>query len=217
MISVNIIGVSKCHRKKRLIYTRKSLNRQSTKLKVNSHNITGSSLEEKLDTETAKAAFEAAKMTYQNEYNRFDAIDMKFNYLIVIAGGLMASLGFIFGKDESSHPVYLVIMFLLKFAIISGLGTTLIITMKGLITISEIKTPKCSDLIDDKFIYKESAKALYTLVNSFGDYIDKNQTKANEKCNKFDLACKILIWAFLSIGIKLLIDMVVSLASHIVN
>lgn len=192
-----------------------SVDKLNVRHEVSKPTLKDKSSEQNLELETAKAAFEVAKMTYQNEYNRFDAIDMKFNYLIVIAGGLLAALGFIFGKDESSHPIYLVIMFMLKLAIIGALGTTLIITMKGLLTISGIKTPKCSDVIEDKFIHKESANALYTLVNSFDGYIYQNQKKAGEKCDKFDLACRILIWAFLAIGVKLVIDMVVSLASHI--
>ena len=170
--------------------------------------------DQNLNIETAKASLEIAKITYQNEYNRFDSIDMKFYYIFVIAGGLLATISFIFGEDKSNAPIYLIISFLLKISIIIMLGRTLYLTLKGLITVDKIKTFGLSDLYSDTYVKQNETDAIYKIVASFDNYIKKNKEILSAKCDKFDSACKSIIIVFFIIGIKIFIDVIMTLSQH---
>jgi hypothetical protein len=60
-------------------------------------------------------------MTYQNEYNRLDAIDTKFYYIFIIAAGLLAVLGLVLGGYTITQHWYVIIVFLLKLLILGQL------------------------------------------------------------------------------------------------
>lgn len=168
-----------------------------------------------LNLETAKASFEIAKMTYQNEYNRFDSIDMKFYYIFVIAGGLLATISFIFGEDKFNAPVYLIISFLLKVGILAMLGISLYHTLKGLITVDKIKTFDLSKIYSEEYINQSETDAIYRIVASLDSYIKENKELLTTKCDKFDSACKSIIYVFSIIGLKVLIDIIILLSQHI--